>query len=109
MTRIAILLLFAFCIAVASGEPPAQPNVWQPSPGHQQIPIWPDVAPDAQPMPGPEKLLADNDGQWATNISRPTMTVYSPEETNTGAAVVVLPGGGFEWLAMDCEGTVVCD
>jgi len=60
-------------------------------------------------MPGPEKLLTDNDGQWVTNVTRPTMTVYSPEGINTGAAVVVLPGGGFEWLAMDCEGTVVCD
>jgi acetyl esterase/lipase len=28
---------------------------------------------------------------------------------NTGAAVVVFPGGGFEILAMDLEGTEVCD
>jgi acetyl esterase/lipase len=108
MTRIAILLLFTLCIALASGETPAQPNVWQPSPGHRQIPIWPDAAPDAQPVPGPEKLDA-NDGQWVTNITRPTMTVYSPEGTNTGVAVVVLPGGGFEGLAMESEGTDVCD
>ena len=108
MTRIAILLLFTFCIAVASGETPAQPNVWQPSPGHQQIPIWPDAVPDAQPMPGPEKLDASGI-QWVTNITRPTMTVYSPEGTKTGAAVIVLPGGGFEGLAMDSEGTDVCD
>ena len=108
MTRIAIPLLLTFCIAAASGEPPAQPNVWQPSPGHQQISLWPDAVPDAQPMPGPEKLDASN-GQWVVNVTRPTMTVYSPEGTNTGAAVVVLPGGGFEGLAMDSEGTDVCD
>jgi acetyl esterase/lipase len=59
-------------------------------------------------MPGPEVLDA-SDGQWVTNITRPTMTVYSPEGTNTGVAVVVLPGGGFEGLATDIEGTDVRD
>jgi hypothetical protein len=37
------------------------------------------------------------------------MTVYSPEGKNTGVAVVVFPGGGFEGLAIDLEGTEVCD
>ena len=106
--RIVVLLLFTFCIAVASAETPAQPKVWQPSPGHQQIPLWPGAVPDAQPMPGPEKLDT-SDGQWVINTAQPTMTVYSPEGTNTGAAVIVLPGGGFEGLAMDSEGTDVCD
>ncbi len=39
----------------------------------------------------------------------PTMTIYSPHGKNTGAAVVVLPGGGFAALAIDLEGTEVCD
>ncbi|EIM03470.1 xylanase [Rhodanobacter sp. 115] len=43
------------------------------------------------------------------NVSRPTMTVYAPTGKNTGAAVVVFPGGGFEGLAIDLEGTEVCD
>jgi acetyl esterase/lipase len=42
-------------------------------------------------------------------VSRPTMTVYSPQGKNTGAAVVVFPGGGYQILAMDLEGTEVCD
>jgi acetyl esterase/lipase len=37
------------------------------------------------------------------------MTVYSPKEKNTGAAVVVFPGGGYQVLAIDLEGTEVCD
>jgi acetyl esterase/lipase len=37
------------------------------------------------------------------------MTVYSPKEKNTGAAVVVFPGGGYWILAIDLEGTEVCD
>ena len=43
------------------------------------------------------------------NVSRPTMTVYSPKGKNTGAAVVVFPGGGYQILAIDLEGTEVCD
>jgi len=37
------------------------------------------------------------------------MTVYAPKEKNTGAAVVVFPGGGYWILAIDLEGSEVCD
>jgi acetyl esterase/lipase len=37
------------------------------------------------------------------------MTVYAPSGENTGAAVVVFPGGGYQVLAIDLEGTEVCD
>jgi acetyl esterase/lipase len=43
------------------------------------------------------------------NVTRPTMTVYSPEGRNTGVAVLVFPGGGYQDLAIDLEGTEVCD
>jgi acetyl esterase/lipase/phage tail protein X len=43
------------------------------------------------------------------NVSQPTMTVYSPKGTNTGVAVVVFPGGGYRCLAIDLEGTEICD
>jgi acetyl esterase/lipase len=83
----------------------AQPAGWQPSPGHTQIPIWPGAAPDAQSVPGPE-IQAQG---AVTNVTRPTMTVYAPDGKNTGAAVVVFPGGGFQVLAIDLEGTEVCE
>ena len=78
--------------------------------------IWPGVAPDAQPVAGPEVATRDGeslvDGKsWVAvgKVSRPTMTVYSPTGNNTGAAVVVFPGGGYWILAIDLEGTEVCD
>jgi acetyl esterase/lipase len=37
------------------------------------------------------------------------MTVYSPSGRNTGVAVIVFPGGGYEDLAIDLEGTEACD
>ncbi len=43
------------------------------------------------------------------NVSSPTLTLYAPKGANTGAAVVVFPGGGYRILAIDLEGTEVCD
>ena len=43
------------------------------------------------------------------NVSSPTLTLYTPQGKNSGAAVVVFPGGGYRILAMDLEGTEVCD
>ncbi len=37
------------------------------------------------------------------------MTVYSPKGKNSGVAVAVFPGGGFQILAIDLEGTEICD
>lgn len=44
------------------------------------------------------------------DISKPTLTLYRPApEKDTGVAVMVCPGGGYNILAMDLEGTEVCD
>ena len=109
------LLVFAFCMVFALGGLSGQTPDWQPSPGHTQVSIWPGAAPDARPVPGPEssatdkKLVAGRPWVYVSNVSRPTMTVYSPTGRSTGAAVVVFPGGGYEILAIDLEGTEVCD
>ncbi|MGN6788600.1 MAG: alpha/beta hydrolase [Rhodanobacteraceae bacterium] len=104
------------CLLVVCCAAQAKTAVWQPATGQAQLPIWPDTPPDAQPMPGPERvssnpkeLLAGKPVTAITNVSRPTITVYAPKGENTGAAVVVLPGGGFQILAIDLEGTEVCD
>src|SRR5262250_2804360 len=110
-------LIFAFCVVCTSGILGAQKFDWQPSPGHTQVPIWPGKAPDQQPLKEPEFALSSGTGflvagKSATevdNVTRPTMTVYSPRGNNTGAAVIVFPGGGFWVLAIDLEGTEACD
>src|ERR1700753_4226411 len=107
-----LLLVLCFC-AVAH----AQTIGWQPSPGHTQIPVWPGAIPDAAPILGPETveitgthdLVAGRTWHAVEHVTRPTMTIYSPTGKNTGAAVVVFPGGGYQILAMDLEGTEVCD
>jgi hypothetical protein len=45
----------------------------------------------------------------AYDVTSPTMTVFPPRGRNTGASMVVFPGGGFKLLAMDLEGTEICD
>lgn len=108
------LFTFALGVLLLFGRLNAQTNVWQPSPGHAQVPIWPGAAPDAQPVPGPEyvtNFLTATGKPWACecNVARPTMTVYPPNGKNTGVAVVVFPGGGYNCLAIDLEGTEICD
>lgn len=108
-------LSFAIGVVFAFGGLSAHMPNWQPSPGHTQLPIWPGAVPDAQAVPGPEsavmvkKLVAGRPWIWVSGVSRPTMTVYTTNAKNTGVAVVVFPGGGFEGLAIDLEGTEVCD
>jgi acetyl esterase/lipase len=110
-------LIFALFVVSAFGGLRAQKPVWQPSPGHTQVPIWPGAVPDARHVAGPEaaettgkdSLVAGRPWVAVENVSRPTMTVYSPVGKNTGAAVVVFPGGGYQVLAIDLEGTEVCD
>lgn len=82
-------------------------KAWEPSAGHVQIPLWPGKPPDALPAKGPE---FNSKTDFLNNVSKPTITVYSPpQNNNTGVAVVVIPGGGYKVLAMDLEGTEICD
>lgn len=113
MTKHSISIL---SILFVSGVLGAQQTVWQPSAGPTQVAIWPGTPPDQYRVPGAEYVKTTKDAivagkpyVWVSNISKPTITVYSPKGKNTGVAVVVFPGGGFEGLAMDLEGTEVCD
>ncbi|MEW9571919.1 alpha/beta hydrolase [Rhodanobacter sp. Si-c] len=109
------VLAVILCLLAACTGAQAKTALWQPAAGHAQLPLWPGTPPDAQPMPGPEytttgtRLLGGKTVTGVYNVSRPTMTVYAPVGRNSGAAVVVFPGGGFEGLAMDLEGTEACD
>jgi acetyl esterase/lipase len=93
-------------LALMCAHVQARAAVWLPSPGHVQTPIWPGTPPDAAPDAKPES--ADPDGT-AHDVTRPTMSVYAARGRNTGAAVVVFPGGGYQVLAMGGEGTEICD
>lgn len=103
---------------VATPDAAPKVGVWQAPEGLTQMPIWPHAVPDARETTRkPESVsthedsnaLGGNRSQGIFDVSVPTMTVYPPKGTNTGAAVVVYPGGGFVMLAMTLEGTEICD
>jgi acetyl esterase/lipase len=111
-------LLFVVFVVFTSNGLNAQTPTWQPAPGHVQVAIWPGTPPDAGAVAsaGPETvevskglMIAGKPVTGVSNVTLPTMTVYSPKGKNTGVAVVVFPGGGYTDLAIDLEGTEVCD
>lgn len=111
-------ILLLLCISALPLPLHAQAPAWQPSPGHTQFKVWPDSAPGAPTASAPEadmtkpsdNLIAGKPLIRLGNVSVPTLTVYSPPgTTNTSPAVVVFPGGAYHILAIDLEGTEVCD
>jgi acetyl esterase/lipase len=109
--------LFLAAILFSSSSLLAQKPAWEPAPGHLTLPVWPQSPPGAQPNAGPEidtttakdNLIAGKPLIRLGNVSAPTLTLYSPASKNTGAAVVVFPGGAYRILAIDLEGTEVCE
>jgi acetyl esterase/lipase len=92
-------------------------SAWPPSPDHVTLPLWPGTPPGAKTnLPSEVNVNGDGTKQMAgrpyirlTNVSTPTLTVYKPTAKNSGAAIVVFPGGGYQILSVDLEGTEVCD
>lgn len=64
--------------------------------------VWPNGAPNDNGMTKPEEKF---DGVRVRNVSEAEIYVYLPgKEKNTGAAVLICPGGGYWIEAMDHEG-----
>ena len=81
----------------------------------QIVTLWPDKAPGESKelppegeAPGATKYVAGNRIYLLTNVSKPELAIYRPEPSkNTGAAVIICPGGGHNLLAYDLEGTEI--
>jgi len=92
-------------------------QVWAAEPV-QTISLWPGLAPGATNAVATEHdttrptdaLIAGKPIIRLGNVSQPSITIYPPSaDKNTGAAVIVCPGGGYNILAWDLEGTEVCE
>ena len=93
-------------------------GVWQPPSGLEQIPIWPNGVPDMEGVSQPAEsvLVAEtpnailgHTSEAVFDVTSPTMTVFPPKGSNSGAAMIVFPGGGFSVLAITIEGTEICN
>src|SRR5438309_751525 len=107
-----IRLVVLLCFAVFTF-----PNCFASDPA-RVFELWPQGAPGEKGDIGEEKdttrttdqLIAGKPVIRLGNVSKPTISVYRPTaDKDTGAAVLVCPGGGYYILAIDLEGTEVCD
>lgn len=105
---LATLIFASIASEAATAESKADPEpiaLWPgPAPGEKgEIGEEKDMTPPAQRVP-PEKAVVR-----LGNVSRPTITLFRPsKDRDTGAAVVVCPGGGYSILAYNLEGSEVC-
>lgn len=76
-----------------------------------ELKLWPNRVPGEAAEPGETKVQPGGDDVLRiTYVGDPTITVYrAPEETANGCAVVICPGGGYNILAWDKEGTEVAE
>jgi len=68
-----------------------------------------NLPPEVDTSTAKDGLIAGRPLVRLTNVVTPTLTLYKPAGNANGAAVVVFPGGGYRILAIDLEGTEVCD
>lgn len=99
MKYLPLFLMLAAALPLSAAEP-------------LTLKLWPNGAPE----PAGFKLDAEKevpkkgptDVKRVTNVSEPTLTIYRPTNPN-GTVVIVAPGGGYSILAIEHEGTQVCD
>jgi acetyl esterase/lipase len=101
-----LLASIVFALVVSPGVAAESPTV---------IHVWSGMAPGEPKDLGPEVTQPAKAGEnppttRITNISSPTMTVFlPPADKRNGTAVVICPGGGYNILAWDKEGTEVAE
>ncbi len=71
--------------------------------------LWPGAVPGEKgDVPAEKRTPATGPTKSITNVSKPTLTLYRPaKDKDTGAAIVIAPGGGYNNLAWEHEGTMV--
>ena len=105
-SRVLPLLLILACSGFSPAAEPEVMNIWPAAaPGEtKQLPPERDMTKPTDPLVGGRAIIK------LGNVSTPQVAVYRPDEAkDTGAAVVICPGGGHHILAYDHEGTEVAD
>lgn len=96
MTALRLLALCACALAAP---------VFAATPAAEKLPIWPQGVPGAAANGGEETVRVTEQGDTVvSNIHNPSLTIYLPKKNPSGAAVVILPGGGHRELWSTHEG-----
>jgi len=114
MRKIAVVVLVSVFLVPAAvsqsrgqipqiGRVPAQIDA-------EAIHLYEDAAPGPEAATANEVWTVVGGERWARNVVRPTLLPVLPaEENSTGAAVIVVPGGGFQFVSMDNEGYLIAN
>ena len=82
--------------ATATAEEPPAPRT---------LDLWPGTPPGEKGKIGAEKSESSDGITRVSNVTKPTITIYRPiAEKDTGASIVICPGGGYNILATSHEG-----
>lgn len=103
----ATLGLALTCATAMAQTPPEMTMTPMASPAEfkDAIPLYKGVAPGSETHKQKEKWARVSDDYVARNVTRPTLTPFLPaKDKANGTAVIVVPGGGFQVLAMKNEG-----
>jgi acetyl esterase/lipase len=101
-TLYALLLCPALLISAIAGEIRLWPE--RPPGNEPELPAEKDLTKDSESSVGGRRLVR------LGNVSNPTIAVYpAPAGKANGAAMLVCPGGGYSILALDLEGTEICE
>src|SRR5690349_12384156 len=99
-------LAFAFCVTTVA--------VWAAGPETgKEVLLWTSGAPGSEGMTSKE-IIEGPDGKRdhyiVRNIHNPSITPFlPPKDKANGTAVIVAPGGGHRYLAIDIEGSAVAN
>ena len=74
------------------------------------VPLWPNGAPGSETWTQQEVAFGEEGNLRIRNVVRPTLTVFLPKTgAGSGASLIIAPGGGFNHLAVNKEGTQVAE
>ncbi|HEX2854540.1 MAG TPA: alpha/beta hydrolase [Opitutaceae bacterium] len=105
-----LALLCALRVSTRAADTPAAAPVATPAaapkpapiPGGPVVQLWSGVAPGSEGKTAPEKTTEQG---YVLGIHQPSIAVYlPPADKATGAAILVIPGGGHRFLAIEHEG-----
>lgn len=97
MVAAAGLAAFPYAVSAQTSRADEVVDLWPgPPPGSTGARIVRKIADQSKDPAKPDR--------WITGIERPVMVVRRPERPN-GAAMLVMPGGGYGFLSYDNEGT----
>jgi acetyl esterase/lipase len=91
----AIILLFVFSVQFLMAQ--------------EVINLWSGPPPYSKPSSLQESIVEMWGVSCAKNVTNPTLTVYRAQGVNCGHAIIILPGGGYEFESIVAEGQTIAE